>query len=25
MSFSRPPWLPKVAAKLGDLKYGRRR
>jgi acyl-CoA reductase-like NAD-dependent aldehyde dehydrogenase len=25
MSFSRPAWLPKVAAKLGDLKYGRRR
>jgi hypothetical protein len=25
MSFDRPDWLPKVAAKLGDLKYGRRR
>ncbi len=24
MSFSRPEWLPKVAAKLGDLRYGRR-
>jgi len=24
MSFDRPAWLPKVAAKLGDLRYGRR-
>jgi len=23
MSFDRPAWLPKVAAKLGDLRYGR--
>jgi acyl-CoA reductase-like NAD-dependent aldehyde dehydrogenase len=23
MSFSRPDWLPKVATKVGDLKYGR--
>jgi acyl-CoA reductase-like NAD-dependent aldehyde dehydrogenase len=25
MSFERPDWLPKVAAKLGDLRYGRKR
>jgi acyl-CoA reductase-like NAD-dependent aldehyde dehydrogenase len=25
MSFERPDWLPKVAAKLGDLRYGRNR
>ena len=25
MSFERPEWLPKVAAKLGDLRYGRNR
>ena len=25
MSFDRPEWLPKMAAKLGDLRYGRRR
>ncbi|MDQ1683348.1 MAG: hypothetical protein QOC82_85, partial [Frankiaceae bacterium] len=25
MSFERPEWLPKVAAKLGELRYGRRR
>lgn len=25
MSFDRPTWLPKVAAKLDDLRYGRRR
>ena len=25
MSFDRPAWLPKVAAKLGDLRYGRGR
>jgi acyl-CoA reductase-like NAD-dependent aldehyde dehydrogenase len=25
MTFNRPAWLPKVAAKLGDLKYGRRK
>src|SRR4051812_34264991 len=25
MSFDRPSWLPKVAAKLGDLRYGRKR
>ncbi|MDQ1705157.1 MAG: hypothetical protein QOF18_1523 [Frankiaceae bacterium] len=24
MSFDRPAWLPKVAAKLGELRYGRR-
>ena len=24
MSFDRPAWLPKMAAKLGDLRYGRR-
>jgi acyl-CoA reductase-like NAD-dependent aldehyde dehydrogenase len=24
MSFDRPDWLPKVAAKLGELRYGRR-
>jgi acyl-CoA reductase-like NAD-dependent aldehyde dehydrogenase len=24
MSFDRPAWLPKLAAKLGDLRYGRR-
>ncbi|MBV9291393.1 MAG: aldehyde dehydrogenase family protein [Frankiales bacterium] len=24
MSFDRPAWLPKVAARLGELKYGRR-
>jgi acyl-CoA reductase-like NAD-dependent aldehyde dehydrogenase len=25
MSFNRPAWLPKAAAKLGEIKYGRRR
>jgi acyl-CoA reductase-like NAD-dependent aldehyde dehydrogenase len=25
MSFDRPEWLPKMAAKLGELRYGRRR
>ena len=25
MSFDRPAWLPKVAAKLGDIRYGRAR
>ena len=25
MSFDRPTWLPKVAARLGELRFGRRR
>jgi len=25
MSFERPEWLPKLAAKIGDVRFGRKR